>query len=132
VDYGELIYEIPTGHGFPITGLAFSPDGRTLASIDEVEGMVVLWDINTGQQLGKPLIDHTDGGWSLAFSPDSKILASSSYDHTIILWDVDLESWCKRARARANRPLTKAEWNLFIGTDISDQLNCEDTSELPG
>lgn len=118
VESGTLLYEISTGHGFPITDLAFSPDDKILASIDEVEGIVILWDVETGQQIGRPFAGHTDGGWRLAFSPDGKILASSSYDHTIILWDVDPMSWRRRARARANRKLTQAEWDLFIGTDL--------------
>jgi WD40 repeat protein len=66
--------------------IAFSPDGRILASEDG-DGSVTLWDPQRHQQIGKPLRGHGSRVLSMAFSPDSKILALGSGDGTVILWD---------------------------------------------
>lgn len=53
-----------------------------------MEKMVIcLWEVETGKQIvtfrGHPTDVH-----ALAFSPDNKLLASSSYDGTVLLWDL--------------------------------------------
>ncbi|MBU7584965.1 MAG: hypothetical protein KAF91_19005 [Nostoc sp. TH1S01] len=75
------------GHRNWVWWVAFSPDGRTLATGSSVERIVRLWDIATGECL-HILQGHQDMLWAIAFSPDGSILASSSSDGTIKLWDI--------------------------------------------
>ena len=70
----------------PVYCLAFSPDGRTLAS-GERDGTVRLWDVITAQQLAI-LRRHALPVRSLVFAPDGQILASGSEDETVRLWTV--------------------------------------------
>jgi WD40 repeat protein len=76
---------------YNVNAIAFSPDGKTLASAAELWGNVPaikLWDVGSGT-----LLRSLSGGkgylfFSLAFSPDGKTLASGSADETVKLWDV--------------------------------------------
>ncbi len=72
----------------PITKLAFSPEGGTLASVIANDLAIVLWDSSSGQQIRSPLLGHTFLINDLAFSPDAKTLASASDDNTVVLWNL--------------------------------------------
>ena len=70
-----------------VFNIAFSPDGETVA-IGSRDGNIYLSDLNTGK-LNRKLTGHSEDVQRVVFSPDGKMLASSSYlDETVRLWDV--------------------------------------------
>jgi WD40 repeat protein/serine/threonine protein kinase len=71
-----------------VTALAFSPDGKTLASAAGFgESDIRLWDVATGKEFGR-LEGSKSWVGSLVFWPDGKKLASSSADQAIRIWDL--------------------------------------------
>jgi WD40 repeat protein len=75
-----------TGHTDWVLSVAFSPDGRLLAS-GSFDDTIKLWEVASGR-LVRTLTGHTDWVRSVAFSPDGRLLASGSDDETIKLWEV--------------------------------------------
>ncbi|MCF3184736.1 trypsin-like peptidase domain-containing protein [Streptomyces polychromogenes] len=83
---GDPLLQVLRGHDGEVSSVAFSPDGRTLASASSDQS-VLLWNVTTGK--ARPaLTGHTKGVESVAFSPDGLTLATSSDDKTVQLWDV--------------------------------------------
>jgi WD40 repeat protein/tRNA A-37 threonylcarbamoyl transferase component Bud32 len=80
------------GHANIVLSVAFSPDGKRLASASGANttpptpGEVKVWDAQTGQE-AFPLKGHTGPVKSVAFSPNGKRLASGSGDKTVKVWD---------------------------------------------
>jgi len=88
---GEEIMVLQAGHGEPyssnkdqIYSVAFSPEGKRVVSGGRT---IDVWDVATGQR--SKTIDYGGTIRDVTFSPDGRQIASSSWDHTARVWDIE-------------------------------------------
>jgi WD40 repeat protein/serine/threonine protein kinase len=99
------------GHSWHIRGLAYSPDGRQLASAG-LDGTVRLWDVTTGQEMDTSPLRHGGYVFGVAFRPDGRRLASASGDRTVRIWDT--ATW---KQLHVLRDATGGAWSVAYSPD---------------
>jgi hypothetical protein len=102
-----------TGHTDAVLGVAFSPDGKLLATAS-ADRTARLWEVASGKPHGRPLTGHSDTVAGVAFSPNGKLLATTSWDHTARLWNPGFTAWVAYGCRIANRNLSMAEWQRLL------------------
>jgi WD40 repeat protein len=77
-------------HDDPVTYVAWSPDGRRLATYTTLNGTLTLWDVETGAQLGGGSIRREVSAMNgIAFTPDGEGLVSVSDSGVIYIWEIE-------------------------------------------
>ncbi len=84
------------GHKDEVRSVAFSPDGKILASSVK-HGTVKLWDTETGANI----TTLENAGGPVVFSPDGKLLASCGNVQEIKLWDLETQTDLMTLRGKA-------------------------------
>ncbi len=84
-----------------VLAVAYSPDGKTLASSGSSDGTIQLWDAKSGTHI-RTLKGHTDTVRSIAFSPDGKTLVSGSKDDTLRVWDINTGRMLRKLAGHSN------------------------------
>ena len=79
----------PPHHGRIDAAVALSPDGKTCLTASSADATVKLWETASGKAIGRPLQHRAAeaGFFSVAFSPDSKTVATGGEDEIAHLWD---------------------------------------------
>jgi WD40 repeat protein/serine/threonine protein kinase len=107
---GKRIHEL-RGHSWHIRGLAYSPDGRLLASAS-TDGTVRLWDVTTGKETDSSPLRHAGPVLGVAFRPDGRRLASAGWDRTVRIWDTT--TW---KQLHVLRDPTGGAWSVAYSPD---------------
>jgi WD40 repeat protein len=106
VSKNQLIRTWTQESNWPILSLAYSLDGKSLAS-GTLDGRILLWDASASDASGVPFIgEEIEAITALAYSPDGTMLASGNQRGSLALWDIASRQQTGRTIRAGGRPLS--------------------------
>ncbi|MGH3686651.1 MAG: WD40 repeat domain-containing protein, partial [Pseudonocardiaceae bacterium] len=85
-----------------------------------------LWDVRDLHHLTAlgTLTGHTNAVNSVVFSPDGHTLATASADHTVQLWETNMENVIARV-CNITSAITASEWDHYLPTNLAYRPPCQ-------
>lgn len=115
------------GHRGPVSQLAWSPDGRLLASGDQRTSLIYdvsgaqtvrLWDVATGNEVAR-YGDLKADVTALMFTPDGKSLGAGLSDGSILIWDLGKVDLKLAAPSKLSNDVLESRWRELAGDDAT-------------
>ena len=128
---GGIVTRELSGHTGTIERIRFNHKGNFMASSSK-DFKVRLWNYNNLKEQPIVLSDH-DWVWDVAFSPDDEQLIAGinsvrenigSTDHPIHAWPTRIETMSGILCNQVERNMTKDEWDIFVGEDLTYERTC--------
>jgi WD40 repeat protein len=112
-----------TGHRAGVYDVAFSPDGKLLASAGSDKRMQ-MWVLDHPEDLPIQMDNNNGFIWDIEFSRDSKYLIAACHESEIRVWPTDPELLAKKICPLLKRNMTPDEWTKYVGSDIKYETTC--------
>jgi WD40 repeat protein len=126
IDGTARVWDVATGdiqatfhHDTGVTDVAVSPNSTDVATAAQ-DGTSRLWDLATGRQV-LALHGHNAPVRNVTFSPDGRLLASSSFDGTVALNLLPIEEFVELAYSRLTRGFTDDECRRYLHVEHCPQ-----------
>jgi WD40 repeat protein len=126
-DWPSLSLRTTLRHTAPVTALRFRNDSTALLTLTPSEAAIHAWDLASETEFARvPLASESPGARSMTFTWNGGIAFTDSAGVTVL--PLRPAEWVEEACARLTRNLSRGEWDLAVGANVSYTRTCP---ELP-